>query len=478
MTELNTTLETAGAVGTVTAAKFGPPMGKETVMSAADASAVASTQTTQSARPVHVPGFRARRGVNWLTLGFTYSAMYMGRYNLSFANKSLSETYGWDKTQIGAIISSALLIYGLSAIFNGPISDRIGGRRSMLIGACGSVVFNVLFGLGAYFGFLGTGALLLGYFATVWSMNSYFQSFSALSLIKVNAGWFHVTERGVFSAIFGSMIQMGRLLIFLIGAWLVSHVSWQWVFFVPGAVISVMAYLTYRNVQNGPEDAGLPSLDVQDASSGDGSQSGLKYVLKKVFTNPVMLTIALAEFCTGLLRHGFEQWFPRYLIEAQHLTLDSAVFAKGSFFIVAAGVCGAFAAGTLSDWVFKSRRPPVAFVGYFFSMLSLAVIWLTPSINWVVAAFIVNSFAISMVHSMLSGTSSMDFGGKKAAATAAGLFDGMQYIGGSIVGIGMGWMLDKFGWTAWGPSMIGFAGIGGILMLVLWNARPKGTSAH
>jgi hypothetical protein len=137
----------------------------------------------------HSPAFRRRRAVNWLTLGFTYAAMYMGRYNLSFANKSLSNAYGWDKTQIGAIISAALLIYGLSAMFNGPISDRIGGRRSMLIGACGSVVFNLLFGLGAYLGFLGTGGLLIAYFATVWSLNSYFQSYSALSLIKVNSGF-------------------------------------------------------------------------------------------------------------------------------------------------------------------------------------------------------------------------------------------------------------------------------------------------
>ena len=54
--------------------------------------------------------FRRRRAANWLTLGFTYAAMYMGRYNLSFVNKSLSDAYGWDKTRIGTIISSALLI--------------------------------------------------------------------------------------------------------------------------------------------------------------------------------------------------------------------------------------------------------------------------------------------------------------------------------------------------------------------------------
>ncbi len=442
-------------------------------------SASAQRGTIRWTVPTHSDAFRRRRAMNWLTLGMTYSAMYMGRYNLSFANKSLSTTYGWDKTQIGAIISSALLIYGLSAMFNGPISDRIGGRRSMLIGATGTVVFNFFFGLGAYLGFLGTGGMLLGYFATVWSLNSYFQSFSALSLIKVNSGWFHVSERGVFSAIFGSMIQMGRALIFLLGAWLVTHVSWQWLFFVPGMIVGCMALLTYRNVRNGPEDCGLPAIDVQDASSGDQGEANLRYVLKKVLGSPIMLTIAAAEFCTGLLRHGFEQWFPRYLQEAQHLPLNSPVFEKGSIFIVLAGIGGAFAAGTLSDWMFKSRRTPVAFVGYILQIGALAVVWQAPSLSWIVAAFVVNSLGISMVHSMLSGTASMDFGGKKAAATACGLFDGMQYVGGSVVGIGMGWLLDKYGWDIWGPSMVSFAIIGAILMLALWNARPKNAaSAH
>jgi OPA family glycerol-3-phosphate transporter-like MFS transporter len=82
-----------------------------------------------------------------------------------------------------------------------------------------------------------------------------------------------------------------------------------------------------------------------------------------------------------------------------------------------------------------------------------------------------------MVHSMLSGTASMDFGGKRAAATAAGLFDGMQYIGGSFTGFGLGMLLDRFGWGVWAPSMIGFAAIGALIMLALWNARPSASAA-
>jgi OPA family glycerol-3-phosphate transporter-like MFS transporter len=434
---------------------------------------VHTAPATDLVRPVHTRDFRKRRAQNWLTLGFTYAAMYMGRYNFSFANAKLSETYGWSKTEVGSIISAATLLYGISAIFNGPIADRIGGRRAMLIGACGAVVFNLAFGLGAYLGFLGTGSVLLTYLATVWSLNMYFQSYSALALIKVNAGWFHVAERGVFSAIFGSMIQSGRFLIYMVGPMLVVFLPWPFVFFVPAGVIAIMAALTFLYVRDAPDKAGLPELDTADASSGYEGKVDLRYVARAVFTNPVALTIAAAEFCTGFVRHGFEQWFPRYMTEAHALSLDSPIFKKGAFGVVLAGIAGAFVAGTLSDWAFKARRPPVAFIGYAIQVLCLAIVWRAPSVEWVIAAFIGNSLAISMVHSMLSGTASMDFGGKKAAATAAGMFDGMQYIGGAAVGSGMGYLLDRFGWGAWGPSMIGFSVVGAALMLALWNARPK-----
>lgn len=435
-------------------------------------------QDQASDRPVHSMAFRRRRAVNWLTLGFTYAAMYMGRYNLSFANKALSDTYGWDKTQIGAIITAALTIYGLSALFNGPIADRIGGRKAMLIGVFGSVIFNLAFGFGAYVGFLGTGTLLLSYFAAAWSFNAYFQSYSALALIKVNSGWFHVRERGVFSAIFGSMIQSGRALIFIVGGLAVTFLPWQWVFFIPSGIMLLMGILTFRLVRDSPDQAGFSDFDTADASSGDTDQVNFAYLAKKVFTNPVTVTIAIAEFCTGFVRHGFEQWFPRYMQEAQGLRLDSAVFQQGAFIVVLAGIAGAFAAGTMSDWVFRSRRPPVAFIGYSLQVCCLAVIWLSPGLPWIIGAFVVNSFAISMVHSMLSGTASMDFGGRKAAASATGMFDGMQYIGGAAVGSGMGWLLQNFGWGVWGPSMIGFSVIGALLMIRLWNAKPKGKSEN
>ena len=110
-----------------------------------------------------------------------------------------------------------------------------------------------------------------------------------------------------------------------------------------------MSLMTYIFVRNAPEDAGLEPLDTEDATSSDTEKITVKYVVRKVFTNPVTVTIAIAEFCTGFVRHGFEQWFPRFMQEAQHLALDSPVFQKGAFGVVLAGIAGAFIAGTMSD---------------------------------------------------------------------------------------------------------------------------------
>jgi MFS transporter, OPA family, glycerol-3-phosphate transporter len=428
--------------------------------------------------PNHTEAFRKRRVANWLVLGLTYATMYMGRYNFGLVNKSLSVQYGFDTKQIGTIISAASLIYGLSAIFNGPIADRIGGRKAMLIGVFGGALFNVAFGLGAYLGAVDSKSVLIGYFATMWALNNYFQSYSALSLIKVNASWFHISERGRFSAIFGSMIQSGRAGILSLGGILVAKAPWQWVFFVPAAMMAFMGVLTYFVVQDSPEKAGQPAFDTQDASSGYTGKVDFAYIAKLVFTNPVTLTIAAAEFCTGAVRKGFEEWFPRYMQEHLHVATDSGVFQKGAWSVVIAGIAGAFVAGYASDLFFQNRRPPVALIGYVLQAVALVTISLAPSTTFIILAFVVNSFAVSMVHSMLSGTASMDFGGKKAAATAAGMFDGMQYVGGALAGYPLGWMIGKYGWGSWGPSLAVFSVIGILLMATLWNARPTGSGGH
>ncbi len=109
----------------------------------------ASNDSSQISYP---PGFRARRGLNWGFLGLLYTSFYMCRYNLSIANRSISQEFFFTRADMGAIITTALLAYACGQIVNGLICDKIGGKRSMLIGAAGTILMNVLFGAASMWG--------------------------------------------------------------------------------------------------------------------------------------------------------------------------------------------------------------------------------------------------------------------------------------------------------------------------------------
>jgi OPA family glycerol-3-phosphate transporter-like MFS transporter len=297
----------------------------------------------------------------------------------------------------------------------------------------------------------------------------------------VNAGWFHVRERGVFGGIFGIMIQAGRLGIMAAGGLIVTYLAWQFVFFIPAALLLIVVLLGYKFIANSPDDVGFKHLDPGDGSEAEKNvKVNFAWIAKKVFTNKTMLTIALAEFCTGFVRHGIDQWFPSFMHEVHNLSFNSKEFLLTAVGMPIGAIAGGLMAGTVSDKVFGSRRPPVA--ALFFVGQGLALIGLHYSQAWGPLAsiwmFMLVSMCIQGTHSLLSGVASMDFGGKRAAASAAGMFDGCQYLAGGVVGWGLGWFLDKFGWANWAWSIIGFSALGALLMFSLWNARPAGHAAH
>jgi len=152
----------------------------------------------------HHPGFRPRRGLNWAFIGLLYTSFYMCRYNLSLANSAISGEFGFSKAQMGNIITTALLAYACGLIVNGFLADRLGGKRAMLIGAAGTVVMNVLFGVASFWG-------LLWSFVVIRGIDGYLQAFGAPGMVKINAAWFRHTERGSFAAARRCCPNAGRL---------------------------------------------------------------------------------------------------------------------------------------------------------------------------------------------------------------------------------------------------------------------------
>jgi len=426
---------------------------------------MSSSDTRQM--PAYTRSFIERRRLNWFPLGLMYASYYICRYNLSYANASIRAEYGWSKEEIGYVITSFFWIYAIGQFINGQIIDRFGGRRMILFGAVFIIALNALFGFGESIG-------ALSYFIMIWSLNGYFQAFGAPAIVKVNANWFALRERGTFTGIFGMMIQAGRWAVIPIATYVLTNSRWPWLFYLPAIITGAAAIYAWLHVEDHPEDLGFPSVVPLSKEEGsDLKPASFRYTMKKVLTSKTLWLISGAYFCTGVVRSGLEQWFPSYLTEVHKLPQDSFAFQVTAYGMPLGAVLGAVAAGWTSDKIFQGRRGPSAAILYFGQLVLLILfnIYTGPVISGIF--LILLSFFVNGPHSLLGGAAAIDFGGRKAAASAAGLIDAFQYVGAGLTGFLIGGILDKFGWGGWATSLSGFALLGGILMVIIWNAKPE-----
>ena len=432
--------------------------------------AAAADGASEPGVPVFSRAYRLRRFGNWFPLGLTYATFYMGRYNLNVFKGQFGRTYHLDKAQVGIILTAGFWTYALSVMFNGPLADKFGGKRAIILGACGAAAVNLAIGLLFLNGW--SSKLIVG-MSLLYAVNCYFQSFGALSVVKVNAPWFHVRERGFFGGVFGVMISLGYTFAYTLGGAILANMSFYWVFIIPSALLLAMALVDSFLLRDTPGSAGFADFDTGDATGTDTSPIDLKYIFQKIFTNKIIVTLAAAEFCTGFVRQGLLAYFTEFLGEVHHIKVGSGLFSLATTGITVGGIIGGILCGWLSDRFFQSRRAPVAFLFYLGQIASLAALGFATDARVAAALVGISCIWIFGVHGMLSGTAAADFGGKKAAATATGILDGVQYLASGFTGFWLGGLIDRHGWQIWIPCIIPFAALGAILVAFLWNAKPR-----
>ena len=437
----------------------------------------------------HDRAFLRRRFMNWFPVGMTYAFLYMARYN---SNACIGLLF--DKKQYFEIDSWGALTYGLSFILNGPLTDRLGGRKTTILAAVGAGAANIAIGIVAMRALGDSGKVpkeawagLVPTLSLLYALNMYFQSFGAVSIVKVNAAWFHLRERGTFGGIFGILISLGLYFAFDWSAFIAKRAQVQWVFFVPAVILFVLAVVDFFVVRDTPAHAGHRDFDLGDASSGDGGERlSVWQVAGKMVRNPAIMTIAVIEFCSGFLRNAIMKTYKPFAEETGRAAHD---FVQGHWGMLncVAGILGGVVAGVISDRIFGSRRGPVSAVLYGVMLGGAGVMAVTlrsSSVGWVL---VLMTLAIIGVHGMLSGTASMDFGGKRNVGIVVGVIDGFVYLGSTVGSRTLKAVLpngeaakDAGSWWTWPAAIAPLALVGFLLALRVWNARPasKGAAAH
>jgi len=452
----------------------------------------------------HSKKFLFRRFLNWFPLGMTYAFLYMARYNLNVSKNALGSLM--TKEDFGIIFGAGTIVYGLSFLINGPLVDKIGGKKGIIIAALGSCLANIAMGVVTY--------LLLHdqlhvnltiTFSILYAINMFFQSYGAVSIIKVKAYWFHVRERGVFGAIFGTLISFGVYFAFDWGQAIVEaskingnpdsalhrffasafavdtgRTDAMWlVFFIPSVILIFWALIDMVLIKDTPKQANFEDFDTHDASSGEMDREfTMKQLLHRIFTHPVLLMISFVELTSGVLRNGIIQW---YFIFAKEVEQTGAEFflKHWGLLLCLAGIIGGFSGGLISDKIFNSRRGPAAAVMCMLMVVTtITMVFTLKTHPWVVgASCLVISMAVIGVHSLMSGTAAADFGGRKATATASGITDGFVYLGSGIQSISLGY-LTGIDWIYWPLFLVPFTVAGLYLSVRMWHHLPEATKKY
>jgi sugar phosphate permease len=361
----------------------------------------------------------------------------MGRHGIS-ANAA--------KIHFGTIVSAGVFAYAIGKFLSGSTADLFGGRKNFLGGMAGSIVFTLVFAAS------GT----LPFFTLAWIGNRLVQSGGWAGLVKVTSRWFSYSRYGsVMGVLCLSYLFGDAACRYIMSLLLDAGMGWRGIFAVGAASLAVLLLVNWIFLREMPEERDLPSPETKP----------LWAILRPLFTSVPFWLVCLLSVGTTLLRETFNFWTPTYFV--QYVGLSSADAASRSALFPLLGGVSVLVCGVLSDRLGLNGRNRVLFSGLALVAFCLLALALTPSSAnpWVAVGLVaMTGFLLLGPYAYLSGAISLDFGGKRGSATAAGIMDGLGYLAaGLLSGDTMARVTVDYGWR---NAFLMLAGVGFLTAVV------------
>jgi sugar phosphate permease len=389
----------------------------------------------------------ARAYVYLGTLVAAYIGIYLCRKNLSVAVPMLEKAWGINKTQVGAIGSVSTVTYAAGKFLFGPVTDRIGGRASLL--ASMSLV--------AFFGLVGGLSPTLAALTILYSLNRLCGSASWGAMLKQVPDWF-ASDKLAFtigllslSYVFGGAVAVsfGGLIARL------TNDSWPAVLAFPSVVLAILAGLCWVILPRN-------SIAASNAAPSRSRQEGFRFSRYwELFAERKFLVVVALSFTLTLLRETFNFWTVDFIRTegGQQVSNSMAAFLSTPF-----DLCGALGI-VLMGWIFGKLRPAARqwLLVVVLLLLTVLLVFLPSLFHfglWVAAIGVgLIGFLVYGPYSLLGGVLSVEVCGSAFAATVSGLVDGTGYIAGFLSGIFFGKLLMLGGYR------LGFEFMAGLTLL-------------
>lgn len=379
-----------------------------------------------------------------------YAGYYLCRSNFSvalpliiddMAAKGLSAADA--KVRLGTIASFGVFAYAIGKFFSGSLADWLGGRRTFLLGTAGAICFTALFALGGGFPL----------FTFAWLLNRLLQSAGWPGAVKLASRWFSYSAYGTAMGIISQSYLFGDAAARQFMGWLIQQgVGWRGVFFAAASVMLAILIVMLFLLKETPRDLGLPEPPANPNNlignrADDAKPIAFKLLLLAFLRSPAFLIVCVLSLGCTLLRETFNTWTPTYFTQVVGLS-KAAAASKSALFPFFGGV-SVLLAGFISDRLGRGGRAMIILIGLLLSCVGLLALG---NFNFAgsqsIPVWLVSAVAFTLIgpYSYLAGALSLDFGGKQGSATAAGIIDGVGYLGGVLAGDSVARISVAYGW--------------------------------
>lgn len=396
-----------------------------------------------------------------------YAGFYFGRKNLSVTWSSMESDLGLSDSDYAGIIFVYSLIYTIGQFLNGYLSDAFGPRKIVSIGLFLAAIGNIFLGM----------SFSIGVIIFLIALNGYGQSTGWSGLIKNMTPWFKANERGIVMSWWSTCYVTGGFLATVFATYVafdmdfLSELGWKRGYIFPSIILFIVAFLYLFFTRNNPEDINLPSiLENRYDFKTDGKSEKLK-ILGLLLKNRALWIYSSCYMILKMTRYAFLFWLPVYLEKALSYGVSEAGYMSSVYELI--GFFGVIIAGYASDKIFGSKR--FSTVSIMMIGLGLACLIHPYMIPYGKIATIISIALIGIAtygpDSLICTAGSMDVGGKKGAAMAAGIINGMGSIGQMFSGYVVVLVSENYGWDNLFNFFVLMSFIGGGLAALKWNFK-------
>ncbi|PXX25995.1 MFS transporter [Arenibacter sp. ARW7G5Y1] len=403
--------------------------------------------------------------LTWLA----YAGFYFGRKNLSVTWSSMEQDLGLDNSDYASIIFVYSLIYTIGQFVNGYLSDTFGPRKVVTVGLFLAAIGNLFLGM----------TFSAGVIVFLIALNGYGQSTGWSGLIKNMTPWFRRTERGIVMSWWSTCYVTGGFLATIFATYaafdmeFLSELGWKRGFIFPSLILFVIAFLYLLFTRNNPEDVGLPKIVENKYEFEGGAKVEKLKILGVLLRNSSLWIYSSCYMILKMTRYAFLFWLPVYLEKALQYGVSDAGYMSSVYELI--GFFGVILAGYSSDKIFNSNRfSTVSLMMIGLGLACLAHPYMVPygKIATVISIALIG-IATYGPDSLICTAGSMDVGGTKGAAMAAGIINGMGSVGQMFSGFIVVAINEYYGWNSLFYFFVIMSFIGGGLAALKWNQQSS-----